>query len=83
MIPWKRVQDKGKTKPSSPRRHQLSVERNETAIDGTHELDLAVKEGSDKILSIRQRWGQGANWWNEYEKYNRGHKELQAKLNTE
>lgn len=80
MIPWEPVQKKTKMKQPSPRRHQLSAERKETAVDGMKELVLDLKEGAKERSSVRQKWGQGNRWWSEYQKYNRGHKELQAKL---
>ena len=80
FIPWEEVQKKAETKQSSPRRNKLSVERKETAVDGAKELSVILKVGEVTLSSVRQKWGQGSDWWTEYEKHNRDHKELRAKL---
>lgn len=79
-IPWDTDRPIKNVAEPTPNKRLLSVERKETRVNGAIELALELKAGPKTLSSVSQKWDQGNRWWSEYEKYNRGHKELQAKL---
>lgn len=57
-----------------------SARKSEEAVSGGSRTELSVYQKSEEISLVIQTWKTGATWWTEYEKFNRGHKELHARL---
>lgn len=58
----------------------LTATRNEAAVGNEKYKELIVRQGTNEVTHIKQKWAKNAKWWSEYEKLTAGHKDLDAKL---
>lgn len=74
IIPWTTNKVAGVNKTF------LTATRNETIVGNEKHIELVVRQGTNEVPRIKQKWAVGAKWWSEYEKYTAGHIELHAKI---
>lgn len=74
IIPWSTNKFTGVNKTI------LTVAKNESILGNEKHKELIVRQGTNEVPRITQKWAKGAKWWSEYERYISGHIELQAKL---
>lgn len=67
-------------KNDSGMRNKISTTINNTIIDNLQSIKVEVFKGTNKISHVIQKWDGKQHWWIEYEKQNKGHKEIHAKL---
>ncbi|MBU1695037.1 MAG: hypothetical protein KKC51_13900 [Verrucomicrobia bacterium] len=56
----------------------LSVATREELSDGREKLVFSTQKGEETMLSVEQRWADGARWWSQYSKFRQGHMEMEA-----
>lgn len=58
----------------------VTLEVTSRSLEGGSERKAIVRRNGKAEIEIRQRWLAGAKWWNEYERFYRGQRELTARL---
>lgn len=74
IIPWRT------NKVEKVKKTVLTASKSETSVGNEKHRELIVKQGTNEVPRIIQKWEKGAKWWSEYERYVSGHIELQSKL---